>query len=182
LLEKLTEDFDVRLTDFGSAFPLADKNRPFSGLGLGTTAYNAPELGRLPPEPFGLEVDVFSCGVTLYCMMSGNEPYANLRPVVSLSLLFQYAFLRLLRPGTSAAGQQRRLLGMGAKPQAIHPGRRFTLYRDLKAGVDLLYESRQQRISRQRWQFLQRTQDGSTVERSRCSTTTRANAAIRLDN
>merc|ERR1712072_198024 len=82
----LTADMDSRLSDFGSSLPINPDNPPTEGLGLGTVAYNAPELVAKPGKPFGLEADVFSVGIVLHVMITGREPYQSCRTTVEQML------------------------------------------------------------------------------------------------
>jgi len=61
-------------------------NLPTEGLGLGTTVYNAPELVRPSPYPFGFAADVYAFGVTLNVLLTGHEPYFNCRSSVEQML------------------------------------------------------------------------------------------------
>ena len=63
----------VKLTDFGLARPQDLSAITEQGNMIGTPGYTAPEI--LQGRSSSVESDVFSAGVTLYEMLSGNNPY-----------------------------------------------------------------------------------------------------------
>lgn len=82
----LTADLNSRLCDFGSSLAISPTNPPTEGLGIGTVAYNAPELVSSSPRPFGLPADVFSAGIVLHTLITGVEPYSTCRNTVEQML------------------------------------------------------------------------------------------------
>lgn len=82
---QVASDLSVRLADFGMSMFLPPPDSalpaPSDPMGLGTPAYSPPEFVRPPPSPFGRPSDVFSLGVTLSVLISGHEPYENMRSV-----------------------------------------------------------------------------------------------------
>jgi serine/threonine protein kinase len=88
----LLDDYlNAKIADFGSScyapdeFPDRDdltiENCRFPmdmGLGRGTQAYCAPELFG-SSESYTFATDIYSLGVTLIAMMTGNEPFKNTR-------------------------------------------------------------------------------------------------------
>ena len=75
---QLTEDLNVKLADFGMSGPVSAIH---SGIALGTATYNAPELLQTPTPSLSLAIDVYSCGVMLHVLLTGKEPFHNVRPV-----------------------------------------------------------------------------------------------------
>lgn len=77
----LDEDQNIKLTDFGFAKILQPRERLYDL--CGTPGYLAPELlkagmmERDESEGYGLEVDVWACGVTLYTLLAGYPPFWN---------------------------------------------------------------------------------------------------------
>ncbi|MEZ4319120.1 MAG: serine/threonine-protein kinase [Myxococcota bacterium] len=72
----LSEDDEVKLSDFGIARLLSDaESMRITGTGdmLGTVAYMAPEQ-RLDPRKVGPEADIYSVGATLYMTITGRRP------------------------------------------------------------------------------------------------------------
>jgi serine/threonine protein kinase len=65
------DDSDIKIADFGLAKRLTDlkPNEP----PCGTPAYVAPEIIR--NEPYGVEVDIWSIGVTCYVLLAGYPPF-----------------------------------------------------------------------------------------------------------
>lgn len=82
----LTAELDSRLCDFGSSLAVSPSDPPTEGLGIGTVAYNAPELVAPSPHPFGLAADVFSAGIVLHTLITGREPYSTCRNTVEQML------------------------------------------------------------------------------------------------
>lgn len=66
----LDEHFNMKLIDFG----FAGSSSSISNDVIGTTEFMAPELNYSQPY-IGAGVDVFSVGVTLFCMVAGKIPF-----------------------------------------------------------------------------------------------------------
>jgi serine/threonine-protein kinase len=83
------EDGGVRLLDFGIAKQLESLDAPAdqtrTGLRLMTPAYAAPE--QLRGEPVGIHTDVYSLGVILYELLTGQLPAADERPSLAIRRL-----------------------------------------------------------------------------------------------
>ncbi len=70
----LTEKGDAKVTDFGIARAVSAVTRMTrTGVVLGTAGYMSPEQAR--GEPGGPASDLYSLGVVLYEMLTGNLPY-----------------------------------------------------------------------------------------------------------
>lgn len=65
------DDFDIILADFGLS-KFAAKDSPMT-MACGTLAYVAPEV--LSRHGYGFKVDLWSCGVIMYLMLSGRLPF-----------------------------------------------------------------------------------------------------------
>ncbi|CDW89341.1 protein kinase domain containing protein [Stylonychia lemnae] len=71
----LTENFDVKIADFGFAGPMAGRqNEGYLTTTLGTVPYQAPEI-NLRQTYKGEDVDVFSLGIILFIMVTGLPPF-----------------------------------------------------------------------------------------------------------
>ena len=66
------EDLTLKLADFGLATKLTDEEAHTRTM-CGTPNYVAPEIAR--HDPHGLPVDIFSCGVVLFTMLTGKPPF-----------------------------------------------------------------------------------------------------------
>ena len=85
-------------------------------LGLGTTAYAPPELVRQRPSPFGLPVDIFSLGTTLTCLLTGREPFHEVRSSAQrLTLAARGAFWEFEETHRIAAAAAQRQIGLLAR-------------------------------------------------------------------
>ena len=80
----LTPELTIKLCDFNSAVFPNPSDPPTDGVGLGTPAYGAPELSRGAGEPFSFPIDVYSLGVVLYSLATGEEPFSQARSVVEM--------------------------------------------------------------------------------------------------
>ena len=69
LLKSAHNDHDIKLADFGFA---TEARQPMREL-CGTPAYVAPEI--LKEKPYGLEVDMWSCGVIVFILLGGYPPF-----------------------------------------------------------------------------------------------------------
>jgi|Transcript_15616 serine/threonine protein kinase len=69
LLKSTHNDHDIKLADFGFA---TECKKPLRDL-CGTPAYVAPEIIR--EKPYGLEVDMWSCGVIVFILLGGYPPF-----------------------------------------------------------------------------------------------------------
>ncbi|KAJ3308754.1 hypothetical protein HDV04_000813 [Boothiomyces sp. JEL0838] len=118
----LTSVLDVKISDFGNASFVPEsltessinlfKTEPsalatvipgtpsspnaqtlFDGLGKGTLAYSAPEV-ITPNSSYSFPVDMYSLGVTLYTVLSGNEPFGDCSSTVRMMMLIQRGFFQ----------------------------------------------------------------------------------------
>jgi serine/threonine protein kinase len=72
----LTKDGQAKITDFGLAKLLGEKNRyTVHGAILGTPSYMAPEQARGQTKLICPATDVFSLGAILYEMLTGRPPF-----------------------------------------------------------------------------------------------------------
>jgi len=69
LLKSAHNDHDIKLADFGFA---TEAKKPLREL-CGTPAYVAPEI--IKEKPYGLEVDMWSCGVIVFILLGGYPPF-----------------------------------------------------------------------------------------------------------
>lgn len=69
LLKSAHNDHNVKLADFGFA---TEAKKPLKEL-CGTPAYVAPEI--LKELPYGLECDMWSCGVIVFILLGGYPPF-----------------------------------------------------------------------------------------------------------
>ncbi|KAI3661249.1 hypothetical protein MP638_005686 [Amoeboaphelidium occidentale] len=77
----LNENLDAKLADFGNASFIENATvftELSDGFGKGTTAYSAPELLN-PPYSFTFSSDIYSLGASFYFLLTGREPFADIR-------------------------------------------------------------------------------------------------------
>jgi serine/threonine-protein kinase len=75
----LTPGGDVKVTDFGIARSLSDASLTQTGTVMGTAHYSAPEQVR--GESASPASDIYSMGVVLYEMLTGERPYSGDTPI-----------------------------------------------------------------------------------------------------
>jgi len=78
LLKSTHNDHDIKLADFGFA---TEAKKPLRDL-CGTPAYVAPEIIR--EKPYGLEVDMWSCGVIVFILLGGYPPFDDANGVADM--------------------------------------------------------------------------------------------------
>ncbi|KAI3641090.1 hypothetical protein MIR68_000869 [Amoeboaphelidium protococcarum] len=87
----LNDQMEIKLSDFGSAQFVslqADHSHQqqqsasmelTDGIGKGTQAYTAPEILAGPQSKYTFSADIYSLGCTLYALLTGKEPFADIR-------------------------------------------------------------------------------------------------------
>jgi hypothetical protein len=67
----LTEDGDIKISDFGAALVTSTESTQVSG--VGSPAYMSPQ--QLKEQPLTHQTDIFSLGVVLYQLLTGQLPF-----------------------------------------------------------------------------------------------------------
>lgn len=76
----------LKVCDFGYSKNMAFGSVPKTR--VGTAAYISPEVARTAGQVYDTEkADVWSCGVTLYCMLAGRYPFLDSDQQVRLKLI-----------------------------------------------------------------------------------------------
>lgn len=78
----LSFEGEVKITDFGIATAAERLHQTAAGIVKGKYAYMAPE--RLDDQPSDARVDVFSAGVLLYELLTGENPFAGTNAVETI--------------------------------------------------------------------------------------------------
>eukprot|EP01052_Picozoa_sp_SAG31_P035074 SAG31_NODE_4185_length_3494_cov_1.707511_2_plen_193_part_00 len=87
LLKSDEEDCHIKLTDFGLSNTM---DGDFLKSKCGTPVYMAPEM--LQRKPYDTKVDVWSCGIILYIVVSGTLPFYADNPDEFLELVLDSQF------------------------------------------------------------------------------------------
>ena len=69
----LTQDFDIKISDFGAA--MVDRAEITQVLGVGSPAYMSPE--QIQGETLNFQTDIFSLGAVLYHLLTGRRPFTG---------------------------------------------------------------------------------------------------------
>jgi len=84
LLEDNSDYTRIKLTDFGLS---RIYDSPYMSTACGTPGYIAPEI--LKASGYGPEVDMWSCGVIMYILLSGYPPFYNENDAVLFESILQ---------------------------------------------------------------------------------------------
>ncbi|KAG8717007.1 hypothetical protein FRC09_014898 [Ceratobasidium sp. 395] len=81
----MSDDHTPLFTDFGNAFLMYEASLQFSSTTFGTTArYAAPEVLSEASDKPSTETDIYSFGMTVLEVVTGEVPFANYRKPISL--------------------------------------------------------------------------------------------------
>lgn len=129
---------EVKVADFGIAWAAASPRLTQTGFAVGTADYMSPEQAM--GEPVGPESDLYSLGVVLYQMLTGERPFKADSP---LATAVKHAHepppkLRRPEPGDSAFPQGMEVVvdKLLAKNRANRYGTASALLADLKRVMD----------------------------------------------
>ncbi|MGH9462693.1 MAG: protein kinase domain-containing protein [Vicinamibacteria bacterium] len=142
----VSEDGYAKIIDFGLAKlvePVAEESssetetklKTKEGLIMGTVAYMSPEQAR--GDAIDARSDIFSFGVLLYEMLSGESPFRRPSAVESLSAILKESPAPLTLPGTETPSEMHRIL---RKAMAKEPGDRYQSMKDLALDLKELRE------------------------------------------
>lgn len=75
----VTDNNKVKIADFGVSRIFTDENDVIKTL-IGTPAFYAPEMFSENGKSYDCSVDLWACGITLYCMVYGTVPFKSRIP------------------------------------------------------------------------------------------------------
>ncbi|MGD2113611.1 MAG: serine/threonine-protein kinase [Acidobacteriota bacterium] len=137
----LTEDRRVKLTDFGIA-RLGTSNLTHDGQLLGTPNYMAPE--QIRGEAADHRADVFSLGVVLYEMLTGEKPFQGENVTVVTHRIAYEAFIPPERHGSEQPEPVQKVID---RALAKDPDERFPSVAEMARGLrEAIQEVRNQEL------------------------------------
>jgi eukaryotic-like serine/threonine-protein kinase len=121
ILEKCGFRYCVKLLDFGLARPRGSAYLPTESTRAGTSFYLAPEL--IAGQPADVGSDLYALGVTLYEMITGHVPFAN---IDEQNILSQHLEERVRPPSQSRSDVPPMLESIVLRLLEKNPEDRFT--------------------------------------------------------
>jgi len=124
----LDEDLNVKLTDFGFAKVLQTNERLYEV--CGTPGYLAPELlksGMVERNEcfgYGMEVDVWACGVVLYTLLVGFPPFWHRKQLMMIRQIMEAKFSFASSEWNDITDSPKQLI---SKMLTIEPEERLTI-------------------------------------------------------
>ena len=172
----LDRNRNIVITDFGFANRFNESGNDLMATSCGSPCYAAPELVLHDGNYMGSAVDVWSCGVILYAMLSGYLPYDD-DPANpdgdNINLLYRYITTTQLSFPDWISPEPRELLLMmlvsdpnrrcSLRDVMRHPWlRRYSPFfqstvEDLEGQADMLYEEKKVLLARQQADYLRQT-------------------------
>lgn len=178
----LDRNRNIIITDFGFANRFSEAGSDLMATSCGSPCYAAPELVLQDGQYVGSAVDVWSCGVILYAMLSGYLPYdddPNNPDGDNINLLYRYITSTKLSFPDWISPEPRDLLLMMLVPD---PRKRCTLrdvmrhpwlaryspffqnaVEDLEAQADAAYEEKKMLLQRQQEAYYQQLAMRSSI-------------------
>lgn len=186
----LDRNRNIVITDFGFANRFNESGSDLMATSCGSPCYAAPELVLHEGQYVGSAVDVWSCGVILYAMLSGYLPYDD-DPANpdgdNINLLYRYITSTKLSFPEWISPEPRELLLMMLVPD---PARRCTLrdvmrhpwlrrhanfFRlsvdELEQQADAAYEEKRVLLMRQQQEYIRSTGQGGAPGMARSMST-----------
>ncbi|MGI9952342.1 Stk1 family PASTA domain-containing Ser/Thr kinase [Moorellaceae bacterium AZ2] len=135
----ITKQGRVKVTDFGIAQAVSEATMTYTGTLIGSVHYLAPEQAR--GESTGVTADIYSLGVVLYEMVTGQVPFNGDTPLsVALKHLHEEPRLpRELNPNIPPALERIILRALAKDPARRYPSA-ASLRADLRALRNVLAE------------------------------------------
>ncbi len=121
----------VKVADFGLARSVGDSGMTATGAVLGSPAYMAPE--QVKGEPTDERSDIYSLGIILYQLISGETPFRGGTPHAVMEMRLHKAPkpLHEVEPTTPRAVD-----AVAAKCLAVNPAARYATIKQLLADLD----------------------------------------------
>lgn len=134
----IATDGRVKLADFGLARAVTEVTSTTTGTVLGTVAYLAPEL--VTHGESDARTDVYACGVLLYEMITGSQPFVGTTPI---HVAFQHVNNDVPQPSDAVPWLPveiddlvRALAARDRDERVADAGAALTLLRRVRAGLD----------------------------------------------
>jgi hypothetical protein len=132
LVDEDSDTREVLITDFGLARLGSEAQMTAEGVTLGTPLYMAPEQAHGKQAVVGPLSDVYSLGVMLYQLLTGETPFSG----SVLEILAQKQFTDPQPPAAARPGVDSRISELCLRAMAREPGQRFPSARALADALE----------------------------------------------
>jgi serine/threonine protein kinase len=125
----------VKIIDFGIAKGESDPSLTLAGTACGTPAFMAPEQFTPSEDTDYVLIDVYATGTTLYCMLTGQQPFKGEN---EFALRDAKLFTEPARPRDLASGISRELEACVLRAIEKRPEDRFQSAKEMRKAVKAL--------------------------------------------
>jgi eukaryotic-like serine/threonine-protein kinase len=133
----LSDDSDIKITDFGAAMAVSGDTTQISG--IGSPAYMSPE--QLREESLSHHTDMFSLGVVIYQLLTGHLPFKG---ATSYSMVNQIITVDPPPPSTHRPEIPANVDAIVAQAMRKDPAERYATWEDFALALANVFNNLQQ--------------------------------------